>query len=567
MKKVYPLIALVFSFILVCCIGKRETHPDLLRMEVLVQDYPDSALTQLNNYPGNEIPDRYNRAYYYLLLTEAKYKNKQSLLSLDSILDICIKDFDNEYDKELFARASISKGRIWRELREFKQAVEYYYNALATLNKKLDYDLLTELYSELGNIYLNEFLRDDALFMFQQAYIYSKKSANPNHICISARNLGISHLYLGNLDSTFFYFNKALEHAKVTADSISLINMVYKDFNLYYSQTGEYEKAMYYLDNITSEDKKHYLNKGALFNLMDQYDSAKYYLSLSLQSSNIFVRTSAYDELSKLAKKQEDYENAYLYLYQYQEAYDSIMEVNHATDIRTIDHKYNTRLAVTNLINHHRVRMVVIITSFILIIILIISIVTVQNQRKKLERKKREQEILKKETEMANLMYQITTTRNTILKLQQRENKEIIDLQQEIKIKEEELTSLQIRIEKLRDNFITVNPIYKHIMQLTRKGEGENVKMLSLEKREELKRVINTVYVDFIEELKTVCPSLTDEDIFFCCLAKMNLPVTAIRICAGYLQTGSARQRKFRIKKKMTEETNNLQLYNSIFQF
>lgn len=565
MKKVYPLIAFVVSFILVCCIGKREIHPDLLRMEVFVQDYPDSVLTQLNNYPINEIPDRYNRVYYYLLLTEARDKNQESLLPLDSLLDICIKELNEKRDKKLLAKANIYKAKIWNELKEPKQAVEYYHKALDILNNTSYYDVFTKIYNEMGNIYIDQDLIDDALTMFYFAYNSSKKSIYPENICIPARNIGMTYLFLEQPDSALIYFDRALENGKFLSDSASLINTIYNDLNIYYRQRGNYQKALEYLNKISLMKDKYYLSKGIVFDLMEEKDSAKHYLSLALNTNDIWVRTASYNQLYHLAKKQDQYKDAISYLYQYQKGLDSISGFTHTTDLSIIDHKYNTRLAVANLTTVHRVRVTLLITSFILIIIIITAVVTVKNQRRKLNQRKREQEILKKESEISKLMYQITTTRNTILKLQQRENNEIVNLQKEISLKEEELIYLQYRIDDLRNNFITIHPVYKQIMLLVDKTERENNKVLSSVKREELKKIINTVYVDFIQELQILCPSLTEDDIFFCCLNKMNLPIEVVRICAGYLQTGSARQRKFRIKKKMTEETNNIDLYNSIF--
>jgi hypothetical protein len=78
-------------------------------------------------------------------------------------------------------------------------------------------------------------------------------------------------------------------------------------------------------------------------------------------------------------------------------------------------------------------------------------------------------------------------------------------------------------------------------------------KCLDSNERQLLTADISYVYTRLIKTIKEVCPSLTDEDITFCCLEKAGLNSTVVSHCMGNINKQPVNQRKYRIKRKMEE--------------
>ncbi|NDV82450.1 lipopolysaccharide assembly protein LapB [Bacteroides sp. 51] len=568
-NKIHLIIFTIFAFISGCK-NDRILSNQLIQIDSLINDKTDSILIILEDLKHIDIFDNYNRAYYNLLYIEAQDKNGQSIINYDSLLNDAIDKLSPQTDKYLLAKALFYKGQIWEELNEPTEVAMYYHKAIGLANEIKDNNLLARIFIELGNLYIAQELFTDALDAFQKGYFHSNKSNNDYNTFISLRNMGVAHLLTDQLDSAFTYFNNSYEYAKKTSDSTELINSINNDLAIYYHENKQYKEALSYLQNVSEMNEKHCLTKGDLFLETKQYDSAYHYLSLSERSDNILVQINSWHSLHKLKEIQGDFKEANYYLNKFIDGYDSVMVATQTSEIHTINQKYNIKNAIAKLERQHTNRIISLIILIVLLTLATTIIYITLDRKKKVRQKIQEQEILKKENELlekeieiSNLLNQIAETKNTILKLTYTNNKAASD--NTMVQKENTLVELRNKVEILRSKLIIDKPLYKKITKLAQQTESNDAKVLNPSEREELKNIIKFVYADLIEDLQSSCPSLTEEDILFCCLAKLNLSMFAISICTGYSQTSPSRQRKFRIKKKMVEETDNLTLYNSLF--
>jgi len=78
-------------------------------------------------------------------------------------------------------------------------------------------------------------------------------------------------------------------------------------------------------------------------------------------------------------------------------------------------------------------------------------------------------------------------------------------------------------------------------------------KCLAPDERQRLNEDIHYVFNWLIKTVEEACPSLTEEDIIFCCLEKTGLNNITICHCMGCISKHAVNQRKYRIKKKMHE--------------
>ena len=78
-------------------------------------------------------------------------------------------------------------------------------------------------------------------------------------------------------------------------------------------------------------------------------------------------------------------------------------------------------------------------------------------------------------------------------------------------------------------------------------------KCLNPDERKQLYTDIHYVFTRLIETIRKACPSLTEEDVMFCCLVKLGLDNSIVCRCMGSISKQTVNQRKYRIKKKMKE--------------
>ena len=80
-----------------------------------------------------------------------------------------------------------------------------------------------------------------------------------------------------------------------------------------------------------------------------------------------------------------------------------------------------------------------------------------------------------------------------------------------------------------------------------------NRKCLNQDERKQLFLDIHYVFKRLIRIIKNSCPSLTNEDVMFCCLKKSGLDNKMAGHCIGCSSRPAVNQRRYRIKKKMKE--------------
>jgi hypothetical protein len=101
-----------------------------------------------------------------------------------------------------------------------------------------------------------------------------------------------------------------------------------------------------------------------------------------------------------------------------------------------------------------------------------------------------------------------------------------------------------------------------NIKQLHKQTEK---KCFNSDKQQKLRLDINTVFEDTIQKIGLFCPTLTNDDLVFCCLAKLNLSNIEIGYCMGSLGGSAIKQRKYRVNEKMSEAQCGM-LFDYIFE-
>ena len=524
-----------------------QLDSELLQLELLMASNPDSSLFLLNNNWKNKKWKNNNRIYYNILFIENLDMLGEPLYPHDSLLNSTILSLKNNYNKDLQARLWLSKGRIYREIGRNKDAISCHREAMKYIKKKekTTKPISFEINNELAEIYTEIGLYKKALTRYRKnLYLYESDKMKS---AISLRNMGYIHLFISQPDSAFFYFNKALVISKQSENPTMLSDLIYSDLSIYYENLDSLEKSLEFLWKIEDDSFSRFLNKGIVHGKMCEYDSAKYCLLKAASSDYLYTKASCYYFLNQIEDSLQNTVESKNYLRKYHELRDSIELQKRRSNIDKNIHFYDLYTELEQINKNYRTRNIIVVVSTILVSLFLLIILKKNRQKRDDNRQK--------EKKIKELINQIKITKQTIAKLENHksENEESIFLQ-------EKIGELQCKMFKMKDIYLIIEQL-KEQDKVIRKDK----KVLKVEEQIILQEEISLCFSEFTQSLQEVCPQLNDDDIKLCCLTKLGLSLNVICLCFGSTNTNSIRQRKYKLKKKLTEESNNVELFYSIF--
>jgi hypothetical protein len=160
----------------------------LVAAERLMEEHPDSAMMILDSISGGAFDSAADRAFYNLLLTQARYKNYQEFTS-DSIIASAVDFYRDSQDSELLMRALYYHVVVARQLgRSDSDIVDDVFRA-EEIARSLDSPLwIARTNDLLAEIFYESYNKDEAMH-YNDIAIY---------------NYEIAKKYLNYLYSTLF---------------------------------------------------------------------------------------------------------------------------------------------------------------------------------------------------------------------------------------------------------------------------------------------------------------------------------------------------------------------------
>ena len=200
---------------------------------LLVHDKVDSALFILENIPMETIHNKTDSAYYYLLMTEVKYR-KWIPIESDSAINFCINYYEDYTDNEKLARSYYYKGVAFLSFHNtpqtiilLKQAEE---KANKTNNNLVKHKIVEKLAFYNGESHENHL----AIEYAKKALSIASDLKDEEKQAVALQYMSSDYLHLGMKDSATVCLNKCL----------SLINSMPNEGRSYlYTNIGRiYEK-------------------------------------------------------------------------------------------------------------------------------------------------------------------------------------------------------------------------------------------------------------------------------------------------------------------------------------
>jgi tetratricopeptide (TPR) repeat protein len=535
MRQILPLLFIIISICVISsCSTRGGYNATLCRADSLMNDHPDSAYAILQK--ASKQDNKRDRAYYDLLITEAKYKVYIPATS-DSLINVAVDYFSNNKDREKNTRAMIYKGVVMSELGNAEEAMKWYKRAESNAAKD-DYYNLGYSKMRIAELYQNQFIADTtAILKYKEAIPYFRKL---NNVDYQLKCLGeIGGMYREyNSDSAFKYITRAVDLSKESSDKSYLFDN-YIILSGYYFFKHQYKQAkdiaIYAINNggeyLKATECYYYASYS--YAMLSNIDSAVYYLKKFPQELKPDEKIEYYDIIS-IIERLKGHKDLYIkYAKLSDNISDSIMLNSTQTQLRDIEQKYdNQGLSLKNeqmRADNNRLALL----ASIAVIFVLVTLIVIMRYRHKAKVDKIEINSIRYELEQSLEMISAKDDINADLK-------RTIDSQISIT---KDLVESSYKYEFDTAKFM------KRFRESMTEGKSGSDFLASM------RPYVNATHNDMLTRIQSEFPMLTSDDIDVISMVCCNFPLNVMMLYLGYTNTHSVSNKKRLIAKKLGAQT------------
>lgn len=580
MKRVFIFILIILTLITVGIFYMLHTsgkiQEKLLLADKLIAEYPDSSLSVIQSIKGVNRLSGENQALYSLLLTQIMFK-KHIPIESDSLIRIAANYYNESSDSLRKAWSYFYYARICKNMHEEKHALGYYQKAATAAAVTQNYKLLDLIYNYWGLLLQEKKPYDDGIEKLQKSLQYSKLNKDTLGQIYTLNDLGWSYIWKEDYKQALLYLKKGVQFV-LKIENKNQEPSLYHNIAVAYWKKGEYKLALKYINKSLSlnldsvKSIPSYNLKANIFIKTLYNDSALYYINKVGIGNTYYSKANYYNQLSLLEEKDGNYKKALEYRNLYTTYLDSITSSKEDSEIIALQKKYDYSLVENDKNKAKEAQYKAEATALVIIIISIILggillFFYYKKQHAKEAQLKKANEIVKQmQTQLLIKAEELEMQQKT---LQQTETMLKEALQKEVEEKtavssgQNEITTLEKRQnkqreaisqkqEKLKELIFKMNTIIKKIDSLNSYNELQLTKnkaevILSPQELADLEQVIEWYYDGFASRLRKAYDQLSNDDIYLCCLLKINISSKNI---VSLLNTNSdaLKKRKTRLK-------------------
>lgn len=544
-------ILFFICFILYACREPNGAYPPLAEAEKMMKHHPDSALMLLELMDSPDQLSAADRAFYCLLLTQARDKNFIKPAS-DSLIQVAVDYYKEKGDRTYVARALYLKGRVNDDLGHMEEAARCYLEALDRAKETHDYLLTGLIYDQLGTVYWRLGGLEEPLLYQKQAYAYYVKAGDSLYFPFALRDLGRGYWRKKMYDSAMVSYEEGLRWSDrvnrplTKASILSEIGSIYIRKAMYDSALLMIRRSLQ-LTQETSMMQSRYSALGNVFLHQGAYDSAAYYLNKCKHTDLWDRKITTYKSLGEIAGKRGDYREAYLYYRQAVEWEDSIAGLYKIQKVSHIQHMYHQAkwTEENQRLKWQKSRQTQFYLAVLGLGVVVMMLLYFRYQRYK-QRKAYELSISREKIKTNDALLKVYSIELKQIKekLSDKE-KRLREYSHQADWKLQQDVSLLIeKKNKLAESLLEQLDIFKKIKL------SVNARNLSGEEWKYLIRTLDTLYDDFTLRLRMAYPHLTPESVRFCVLIKIKLSNKEL-MNVLFLSKDAIYKRKSRLRKDM----------------
>lgn len=289
------------------CSHNRFVNFTLTQAEKIVQMNPDSALCLVRAIKRSDITNKRTQARYALLYSLILDKNYIDETN-DSLIHIAVKYYTKSGDIQKKFLSLYYLGRIQANSGQYVRAMLSFMEALPLIDKLNDDYLAGLLFSQISQIYADNYDYANSLKAAESAYEHFSKTDFTAHQHYSLLDMGLAYANKGQIDESMNVLGRVVELAHESGDTILLVSCL-SNLALECAEKGDfskskklfYEKAQVFDESLDMRDNACmayvYIKEGRV-------DSADYYLNVAWQmvrdeidSAALFFRSFQIDRV------------------------------------------------------------------------------------------------------------------------------------------------------------------------------------------------------------------------------------------------------------------------------
>lgn len=540
------LITLLSGILLSSCNCKNQLYPALLNLEESVSIAPGQVVDSLKKMNTTCLSQK-EKALYYLLLVKGLEKCG-SIPESDSLLAYPFAYYTNHDEKQRLSQLYYLQGEIFLKNNYLISATESYDQADKYAMD--DHRMRFRLNIEMGRIYRYIMMEQEEDSCLSNALALAVELNDPILLSEANHNISLLHNKRKNYHTAKLLLNRAID--LLPADRHEIISEYYEEMSRIYNSTQHTDSALYYINLAIDVDKdnknrhNHNIQKGDIFFRMNRLDSAEYYLMQNFDTLPLSQQVMVYHTMYHIKKKLGLHSEANDYLERhvmYRDSLDFIREEDYIERMNYVQAYKRQRkkadLAEMELHNNTVVFYRIVVISFLFIIVLMTISFCKEQRKRKLEQQ------LQKEKMYAMEVHSRQQRTEMQLLMEQKKRKKI-----EIK-----------KLNQAVGYYKSLNAITIPVFLERQKG---TMLHLTEEEWDTVIRNTNSCFDDFTYRLLNRHPQLTEDEIRFCCLIKMELSISLLSKIY-HIANGSISRKKIRLKEKLG--ITNLSLDDFIHSF
>ena len=538
MKHAQTIIIAMLAALLLAACGRHRYPPALLRADSMAAKRPDSARLLLGKMAKDTASWAEDARMFYRLLcletADRLYKTPNS----DSAVRPLLNHYEHDGDHRLLPRAYYAAGRVYSEMNDAPQAAKYYKCAIKAARGKHNALIKSRAYSQLGYLFAESGLNDNALKMFKLSYAITSQIGDTISIVYDLRDIARTYADKNLCDSALATYKIALNMA-TSKKLLKMAASVNTQIAALFEKEGKCKLAWKHLlpameySNPTEENTR--LSIAArLYAKENKVDSAAAYYEKLAEAGNVFGKYAAHTWLAEHYTTIGDHTLAARHLMLSKQFADSVNKRRAATAVNVEVALFdNDSLKKENKLQYGII-VAMIVGILCLIAALAKAITIIKRKRTK---------VFKAPDDTKPEMhdeYRVTSAPNGECTPPRIETA----AEQTQKLATEMTESNALTDSEHRERIIKGSNIY---VRICKKLDNPNASAeLTYEEWEELSNIVNIAYTDFRKRLYELC-DMSIADYRICLLIKIGLKLREIAslVHLSYQGLASARSKLY----------------------
>ena len=495
----------------------------LVEADSLMASKPGKSLEILEGIDGNRLGKR-ERAYYALLLSQARYRNYIEFTD-DSLITEAVRYYEASGDRRNLAYAYLYAGCIAGELGDDEKDLSLTQKAAKAAEGTEDYWLLTYLYYHWGGLLAGNKPYEMATYYFEKSKKYAELAGNSRYVSNNWNELSGIELLLRNFKKAEAFADSAIAVANA-AGLKSRLPVNYHLLALILTFEKNYDKALQSINKALEYEEydpnlyASYACKGEILLYVNSLDSAEYYIKRSKNNDSYYSRADYENLMSKLEEKRGNYRQSLIHCRNYARLLDTIKIEEDSSRITAMQRRYDYARVERDRneleLESQRKTIVILLMAFAAACCAVVMTIYISQRRKR-----NSQRLLAKERLLAQA------------------NAEIADKTTQLVAERQQKSEIGQRIQQGREEMRKIN-------ELESKDGGKAVK-LSREDIYDLALILNQTNDNFAERLRKKHPDLSDNDYGLCLITKLGINNKGMSLLLDTTES-AIRKRKSRLK-------------------